>query len=426
MTCAYRSLTRRELEQILADEEQKLAAYRAQGLSLDMSRGKPSPEQIDISRNMLDVLTHESELSDSGIRADNYGEPSGLPSARELAAEILGTTPDNTIVNGSSSLKLMYDTLVEGYIHGFSKEKPMCTQKHLKWLCPAPGYDRHFAITESLGFENIAIPIVQGALDIETIKHYVEEDEHVKGIWLNPKYQNPLGFTCTDDEVRALVRMNPKARDFRIFWDNAYALHGFRDTDDELLNIFDALSEEGVQNRVFAFGSFAKITFPSSAIAYMAADTDDMNQITQAFNVSRVSPEKLSQLAHIRFFGNLDAVKDHMKRHAHILRPRFDMVEERLSKGLGGLEIADWTHPRGGYFVTLTVMEGCAKNVVETMKKTGVTLTNAGAMWPYGKDPYDATIRLAPSYPTLDELKSALDILCCVVKVESLRKLLRA
>lgn len=426
MTCAYRSLTRRELEQILADEEQKLATYRAKGLSLDMSRGKPSPEQIDISRNMLDVLTHESDLSDNGIRADNYGEPSGLPSVRKLAAEILGTTPDNTIVNGSSSLKLMHDTLVEGYIHGFSKEKPMCTQKNLKWLCPAPGYDRHFAITESLGFENIAIPIVSGALDIEAIKHYVEEDEHVKGIWLNPKYQNPLGVTCTDDEVRALVRMHPKARDFRIFWDNAYALHGFRDTDDELLNIFNVLSEEEVHNRVFAFGSFAKITFPSSAIAYMAADTDDMNQIKRAFNVSRVSPEKLSQLAHIRFFGNLDAVKDHMKRHAHILRPHFDMVEDCLTNGLAGLNIADWTHPRGGYFVTLTVMEGCAKNVVETMKKTGVTLTNAGAMWPYGKDPYDATIRLAPSYPTLDELKCALDILCCVVKVESLRKLLRA
>lgn len=424
MNRPYAQCSSEELCQLYNECSRQFQAFCDKHLALDMSRGKPSPQQTELSRGLLATLCEPGELSDAGVAADNYGCPDGLPHCRALAAQILGCDVGNTIVCGSSSLQLMYNCVAESFIHGLSSQKPLCQQESCRWLCPAPGYDRHFAITESFGFINEAIPMRNGGLDIELICKRVESDPTVKGIWLNPKYQNPLGFTLRDDDVLALARLRPAAPDFRIYWDNAYALHTFGDTDTPLLNIFDAISQVNGVVHVFAFGSFAKITFPSSAIAYMAAHTVDMQQLRGAFNVQRVSPEKLSQLAHVRYFTSLDDVYAHMKKHAALLKPRFDMVEHTLSSQLGGLGIAEWTHPTGGYFVGLTVMEGCARKVVETMQQAGVTLTAAGACWPYGNDPFDATIRLAPTYPPLDDLACALDILCCVVKLVSLQALM--
>ena len=421
MPNAYQKMTDAQLDAAIVELERQAADLRALNLKLDMARGKPSPEQTALSKPMLDLLSADSDLSDQGVDADNYGAPDGLPSARALAAELLGVDAANVSVMGSSSLNIMYDCVEHGYVHGIGGERPWCQQGVVKFLCPAPGYDRHFTVTESFGIENVPIPMREDGPDMDVVREYVEKDATVKGIWCVPKYANPTGITYSDDVVRAFAALKPAAPDFRIFWDNAYAVHTFEGEGDELLNIFDALAEAGAENLVYEFASTAKVTFPSSGMAWVTASPADMAELRRAFAAMRVSPEKISQLAHVRFLKDAAGVAEHMKRHAALVAPRFALVEKKLTAGLGALDCATWTHPKGGYFVSFEGPEGSAKAVVSLAKELGVTLTPAGAPWPYGNDPRDTNIRIAPTYPTLDELGQALDVFVVAVKLVSAR-----
>ena len=421
MPNAYQKMTDAQLDAAIAELERQAADLRALNLKLDMARGKPSPEQTALSKPMLDLLSADSDLSDQGVDADNYGAPDGLPSARALAAELLGVDAANVSVMGSSSLNIMYDCVEHGYVHGIGGERPWCQQGEVKFLCPAPGYDRHFTVTESFGIKNVPVPMREDGPDMDVVREYVEKDATVKGIWCVPKYANPTGVTYSDDVVRAFAALKPAAPDFRIFWDNAYAVHTFEGEGDELLNIFDALAEAGAENLVYEFASTAKVTFPSSGMAWVTASPADMAELRRAFAAMRVSPEKISQLAHVRFLKDAAGVAEHMKRHAALVAPRFALVEEKLTAGLGALGCAAWTHPKGGYFVSFEGPEGSAKAVVSLAKELGVTLTPAGAPWPYGNDPRDTNIRIAPTYPTLDELGQALDVFVVAVKLVSAR-----
>ena len=422
MPNAYQNMTDAQLDAAVAELERQADELRALNLKLDMARGKPSPEQTALSKPMLDLLTSESDLSDQGVDADNYGAPDGLPSARALAAELLGVDPANVSIIGSSSLNLMYDCVEHGYVHGIGGEKPWCQQGEVKFLCPAPGYDRHFTVTESFGIKNVPVPMREDGPDMDVVREYVEKDATVKGIWCVPKYANPTGVTYSDDVVRAFAALRPAAPDFRIFWDNAYAVHTFRGEGDPLMNIFDALAEQGGEkNLVYEFASTAKVTFPSSGMAWVTASPADMAELRRAFAAMRVSPEKISQLAHVKFLRDAAGVAEHMKKHAALVAPRFALVEEKLSAGLGELGCATWTHPKGGYFVSFEGPRGSAKAIVELARELGVTLTPAGAPWPYGRDPEDTNIRIAPTYPTLDELGQALDVFVVAVKLVSAR-----
>ena len=422
MPNVYQNMTDAALDAALAELECQADELRALNLKLDMARGKPSPEQTALSKPMLDLLTSDSDLSDQGVDADNYGAPDGLPSARALAAELLGVDAANVSVMGSSSLNIMYDCVEHGYVHGIGGEKPWCQQGEVKFLCPAPGYDRHFTVTESFGIKNIPVPMREDGPDMDVVREYVEKDATVKGIWCVPKYANPTGVTYSDDVVRAFAALRPAAPDFRIFWDNAYAVHTFEGEGDKLMNIFDALAEQGGEkNLVYEFASTAKVTFPSSGMAWVTASPEDMAELRRAFASMRVSPEKISQLAHVRFLKDAAGVAEHMKKHAALVAPRFALVEEKLTAGLADLDVATWTHPKGGYFVSFEGPEGSAKAIVSLAKELGVTLTPAGAPWPYGADPRDTNIRIAPTYPSLEELGQALDVFVVAVKLVSAR-----
>ncbi len=421
MPNAYQNMTDAQLDAAIAELERQADDLRALNLKLDMARGKPSPEQTALSKPMLDLLTADSDLSDQGVDADNYGAPDGLPSARALAAELLGVDAANVSVMGSSSLNIMYDCVEHGYVHGIGGERPWCQQGEVKFLCPAPGYDRHFTVTESFGIKNVPVPMSEDGPDMDVVREYVEKDATVKGIWCVPMYANPTGVTYSDDVVRAFAALKPAAPDFRVFWDNAYAVHTFEGEGDELLNIFDALAEAGAENLVYEFASTAKVTFPSSGMAWVTASPADMAELRRAFAAMRVSPEKISQLAHVKFLKDAAGVAEHMKKHAALVAPRFALVEEKLSSGLGELGCATWTHPKGGYFVSFEGPEGSAKAIVSLAKELGVTLTPAGAPWPYGADPRDTNIRIAPTYPSLDELGQALDVFVVAVKLVSAR-----
>lgn len=421
MANAYQSMSTSELDALVAQLEGEADVVRQKGLKLDMARGKPSTEQTNLSRPMLDLITSETELTDKGLPADNYGVPDGLPSARVLAAEILGVDSANVVVSGSSSLNLMHDVVVNAYTKGIGGSEPWCRQNDVKFLCPSPGYDRHFAITQRYGITNVPIAMLEDGPDMDEVERLVQTDPTVKGIWCVPKYANPTGITYSDEVVRRFAALTPAAPDFRIFWDNAYAVHDLSSEGDELLNIFDAIEEAGTADLVYEFGSTAKVTFPSSGMAFMTASPDDMAEVRAAFAIERVSPEKILQLAHVRFLGDLAGVKAHMARHAEVLRPRFELVQTKLNEGLADLGIASWTNPRGGYFVSFDGPEGSAEAIVGLMAELGVTLTGAGATWPYGKDPLDTNIRIAPTFPSLEELDAALDVFVLVVKLVSAR-----
>jgi DNA-binding transcriptional MocR family regulator len=410
-----------ELDALIKELEQVAEAIRAKGLKLDMARGKPSREQTDLSRPMLDLITSDADLVDEGMPADNYGVPDGLPSARRLAAQILGVDPANVVVNGSSSLNLMHDVIVNAYTHGIGGNEPWCRQGEVKFLCPSPGYDRHFALTDRYGIVNVPVHMRDDGPDMDEVERLVQNDASVKGIWCVPKYANPTGVTYSDEVVRRFAALKPAAPDFRIFWDNAYAVHDIYDEGDALLNIFDALAEAGATDLVYEFASTAKVTFPSSGMAFVTASPADMAEIRAAFAIERVSPEKLSQLAHVRFLKDVDGVRAHMALQAKVLRPRFELVQKKLREGLGDLGIATWTNPRGGYFVSFDGPDGSAKAIVSLMAELGVTLTGAGATWPYGKDPRDTNIRIAPTFPSLEELDAALDVFVVVAKLVSAR-----
>ena len=421
MANAYQLMDRAALEAEVARLEQEAEGLRALGLKLDMARGKPSPEQTALSKPMLDLLTSETDLTDGVVLADNYFAPDGLPSARALAAELLGVDVKNVIVNGSSSLNLMHDLVAHAYALGVCGNTPWCQQGAIKFLCPAPGYDRHFTVTAHYGIENIPVPMTPDGPDMDVVQDLVENDPQVKGIWCVPKYSNPQGYTYSDETVRRFAALKPAAPDFRVFWDNAYIVHDLYDEGDELLNIFDALAEAGNDDLVYEFASTAKVTFPGSGLAFVAASDANVADIRAHFSAMRVCPEKISQFAHVAFLRDAAGVREHMRKHAQILRPRFQLVEDKLSAGLGELGVATWTKPRGGYFVSFEGPEGSAKAIVALAKELGVTMTGAGATWPYKQDPHDTNIRIAPTFPTLDELGAALDVFVLCVKLVSAR-----
>ena len=424
MASVYENMTADQLDAEIAKLEADVEELRAKGLTLDMARGKPSPEQVDLSRPMLDVLSSASDLLDEGVDAANYGCPDGIPSARRLMAELIGAKPENVILGGSSSLNIMYDVVMSGWNYGVAGCEPQAKQAEkapLKFLCPSPGYDRHFAVSAKVGFENVPVRMLADGPDMDEVCRLVETDPTVKGIWCVPKYSNPTGITFSDEVVRRFAALKPAAPDFRIFWDNAYIVHELTDEPDQLLEIFGAVAEAGNDDLVYEFVSTSKVTFPGSGIAAVAASDADIANLRKVFGIERVCADKLMQLAHVRWLKDADGVRAHMAAQAKVLRPRFDLVEQKLTEGLGELGCASWSHPKGGYFVSFEGPDGSAKKIVALAAELGVKMTGAGATWPYGNDPDDTNIRIAPSYPTLAELGDALDVFCACVRLVSAR-----
>lgn len=413
----YKMMSKQEL---LSEQEallKRFEEYKAMGLKLDMSRGKPSKEQLDLSMDMLKPI----DYTENGFDVRNYGILDGLQSCKELFAQLLDVDAKNVLVGPAASLNLMYDYICQCYCEGVLGSTPWSKLDSVKFLCPVPGYDRHFTILEHFGIEMINVPMTAEGPDMEVIEELIK-DESVKGMFCVPKYSNPQGITFSDETVKRIARMKPAAKDFRIVWDNAYCVHDIKDEGDKLLNIFrvDGVNED----MIIEVCSTAKMTFPGAGISALVASDANMKQIKNRLNCQTISYDKMNQLRHVRFFKNLDGIKAHMKKHAAIMKPKFDMVIDHLENELGGLGIASWIDPKGGYFISLDVMDGCAKRVGELCKEAGVTLTTIGATYPYFNDPKDSNIRIAPSLPPVAELDTATRILCVSVKLAAIEKLL--
>lgn len=396
-----------------------------QGLKLDMSRGKPSPAQLDLSLDMLTHCLDGDYMSETGIDCRNYGVLDGIEEAKRLCMPMLGVAHDEIIIGGNSSLQLMYDTMARAMLLGvLGGDKPWGKNEKVKFLCPSPGYDRHFAICQSLGIEMITVPYTPDGPDMDVVEKLVSEDELIKGIWCVPMYSNPEGITCSDETVKRFANLSPKAKDFRIFWDNAYCVHHLTDKPDTLLNLMDELKKTGKENMVYMFASTSKITFPGAGVAVMAASEENIQATLKILNFQAISYDKVNMLRHVRFFKNLDGINAHMEKHKKLLAPKFAAVLDTLDREVGDMGILDWVKPNGGYFISVNTLPGCAKRVVELCKEAGVVLTGAGATYPYKKDPEDRNIRIAPSYPPIEELQMAIDLFCLCVKLASAEKLL--
>ena len=418
-----------QLAALYNKETAKLAEYKAKGLKLDMSRGKPSNAQLELSMEMMDALKGDSDLKcETGVDCRNYGVIDGITEGQEFIASLVGLGPeayDNVIDYGNASLNIMYDCISRSMMFGVNGSTPWCKLDKVKWLCPVPGYDRHFAITECFGIEMINVPLYEDGPDMDMVEKLVSEDDSIKGIWCVPKYSNPMGTSYSDETVRRLARLKPAAEDFRIYWDNAYGIHHFyEDKQDNLVEILMECKKEGHPNMVYKFGSTSKISFAGAGSSCLAASKANLDWVKKSMTIQIISHDKINQLRHVRFFKNLDGIKAQMAKHAAILRPKFEAVDEILNKELGGLEIGKWTKPNGGYFVSFDSLDGCAKAIVAKCKDAGVVMTGAGATYPYGKDPHDSNIRIAPSFPTLEDLKLAAEIFCVCVKLVSIDKLL--
>ena len=419
----YKDLSKEELSNLKGSLTKKYDEYKAEGLKLDMSRGKPSTAQLNLSNDLNDVLNSSSDYkSENGLDVRNYGILDGIPECKRLFTELLDVSADNLIVFGASSLNIMYDYIAQCMIYG-AGGKPWAVQEGIKFLCPAPGYDRHFGILESMGIKMINIPMLKDGPDMDMIDELIK-DEKVKGIFCVPKYSNPEGKTFSDETVRRFAAMKPAAKDFRVIWDNAYIVHDFNDTPDSILNIFDAAKEYGSEDLFIEVASTSKITFPGAGISVLAASDNNIKAIKKRMSAQIIGHDKINQLRHARYFKNLDGIKAHMKKHAAIIRPKFETVLNAFDKELGGLGIAEWTKPNGGYFISLCVMPGTAKEVGRLCKEAGVTLTTVGATYPYGIDPEDSNIRIAPTFPSEEELAKAVEILCVCVKLAAVQKLL--
>ena len=423
---AYKDRSREELLQEKELLEAKFQEIKGKGLKLDMSRGKPSAAQLDLSMGMMDVLNSTTDLRCSvGVDCRNYGVLDGIPEAKELLADMTEVSPDNIIIYGNSSLNVMYDTVARSMTHGVCGSTPWCKLDEVKFLCPVPGYDRHFAITEYFGIKMINIPMTETGPDMDLVEQYVNNDPSVKGIWCVPKYSNPQGITYSDETVLRFARLKPAAEDFRIYWDNAYGIHHlYADKQDNLIEILMACKQEGNPDMVFKFCSTSKVSFPGSGVAAIGASKRNIDFIKQQMTIQTIGHDKLNQLRHVRFFKDIHGMVLHMRKHADILRPKFETVLNGLKNELGGLEIGSWLEPRGGYFISFDALPGCAKAIVAKAKEAGLVMTPAGATFPYGKDPQDSNIRIAPSYPTPEELAVAVEIFVLCVKLVSIDKIL--
>lgn len=423
---AYKNLSVEELKELKTKLDAEFEEVKARGLNLDMSRGKPSAEQLNLSMGMMDVLTSGTDLiCQEGVDCRNYGVLDGITEAKQLLADMMEVPKQNIIIFGNSSLNVMYDQIARAMTHGVLGSTPWAKLDKVKFLCPVPGYDRHFAITEHFGIEMINVPMTANGPDMDIVEKLVAEDDAIKGIWCVPKYSNPQGITYSDETVRRFARLKPAAEDFRIYWDNAYGIHHlYEDKQDQLIEILEECEKAGNPNLAYKFSSTSKISFPGSGIAAIASSDENLAEIRKQMQVQTIGHDKVNQLRHARFFGDINGMVEHMKKHADILRPKFDAVLETLDRELGGLEIGSWIAPRGGYFISFDSMEGCAKAIVAKAKEAGLVMTGAGATFPYGKDPKDSNIRIAPSYPTLEDLKVAAEIFVLSVKIVSVDKLL--
>lgn len=421
-------MSKEELVSLKAELEKAFEDAKGKGLKLDMSRGKPTPAQLDMAMDIMDVFNSDSDMkTEAGIDCRNYGLMDGIPEAKQLMGEMMGVPAENVLVYGNASLSIMYDAVSRSMTHGVMGSKPWCKLDKVKFLCPVPGYDRHFKITEHFGIEMINIPMTPTGPDMDLVEKYVQEDAAVKGIWCVPKYSNPQGISYSDETVRRFANLKPAAEDFRIYWDNAYVIHHlYDDKQDEILEILSECEKTGNPDMVFEFCSTSKVSFAGGGIAAMAASKANLEFIKQSMTVQTISYDKINQLRHVRYFKNLDGMLAHMKKHAAIMRPKFEAVLEVLDKELTGLGIGEWTRPLGGYFISFDAMEGCAKAIVAKCKEAGVVLTGAGATFPYGKDPKDSNIRIAPSFPTPEEMAAATDLFVLCVKLVSVEKLLAA
>lgn len=422
----YNDMSKEELLALKESLNKEYAEAKAKGLALDMSRGKPSAKQLDVSLGLLDTINSSSDLKAlDGTDCRNYGVLDGIPEAKKLMADMMGTTPDHVIVYGNASLNIMYDQISRAYTHGILGNTPWCKLDKVKFLCPVPGYDRHFAITERFGIEMINIPMSESGPDMGMVEEYVSKDASVKGIWCVPKYSNPQGYTYSEETVKRMAALKPAAEDFRIFWDNAYVIHDlYDDNKDEIADIISECEKAGNPDMVFEFASTSKVSFPGSGIAALATSANNIADIKKQLTIQTIGHDKLNQLRHVRFFKDINGLKEHMRKHAEFMRPKFEAVESVLEEELGGLGIGSWTEPKGGYFISFEAMDGCAKAIVSKCKEAGVKLTGAGATFPYGKDPKDSNIRIAPSFPTPEEMKQAADLFVLCVKLVSVEKLL--
>ena len=422
----YSEMTREELQELKKELSAEYKIFQGKDLKLDMSRGKPSTEQLDLSMGMMDVLSSEDDLiCEDGTDCRNYGVLDGIREAKELIADMIEVSPDNIIIYGNSSLNVMYDTISRAMTHGVMGSTPWCKLDKVKFLCPVPGYDRHFAITEYFGIEMINIPMNEGGPDMDMVEELVRNDEAIKGIWCVPKYSNPSGVSYSDQTVRRMARLKPAASDFRIYWDNAYGIHHLYDDDqDNVLEILAECKRAGNPDLVYKFSSTSKISFPGSGIAAIATSPNNLEDIKNQLKIQTIGHDKVNQLRHVRFFKDIHGMVEHMRLHADILRPKFEAVTGILERELGGLGIGTWTNPKGGYFVSFDSLEGCTKQIVAKCKKAGVVMTGAGATYPYGKDPKDSNIRIAPSYPPLQDLVTATELFTLCVKLVSVDKLL--
>lgn len=414
----YKDMTFAELQAEKAELEKRYNDFKAKGLKLDMSRGKPGSDQLDLSKGLNDV----ADYTENGVDLRNYGMMDGTPACKKLFADLMQVKPENVIVGPNASLTLMFDYISQCFTHG-AGDTPWCKLDNVKFLCPVPGYDRHFTILEHFGIEMINIDMKADGPDMDAIEEAVK-DPSVKGMFCVPKYSNPQGITFSDDVVRRIAALKPAAKDFRIIWDNAYMVHDFVDDGDKLLNIFDVLPEYGNEDMVIEVCSTSKITFPGAGVSALAASDNNIKAIKKRLNAQTISYDKMNQHRHVEFFKNVDGILAHMKKHSAILKPKFDMVIKHLNNELAGLGIASWTEPNGGYFISLDVMDGCAKRVGELCKEAGVVLTTIGATYPYGKDPNNRNIRIAPSYPPTEELDIAAELMCICVRLASVEKLL--
>lgn len=420
----FMTLTKTELEKKKKELENAYRVFQAKKLSLNMARGKPGPEQLRLSDGLLNILDSKSNFqSSTGMDCRNYGMPEGLPELRSIFAQMMDVDSSHVILGGNSSLTMMFDTVACGMTHGFSGCEPWSRQQHLKFLCPSPGYDRHFKITEYFGFDLVTVPMTSAGPDMDVVEEYVK-DSSVKGIWCVPKYENPMGITFSDETVRRFAGLKPAAKDFRIFWDNAYCVHDLTEVTEPLLSLWSECEKAGTLESVFFFASTSKITFPGAGIAAMACGDENYREIRERDSFQMISPDKLNELRHLYFLKDFDGVKSQMAKQRKLIAPKFRTVESKLEKELAGKNVAQWSNPKGGYFVSVDVLPGCAKRVVSLCAEGGVKLTGAGATFPYGKDPQDSNIRVAPTYPSAEELEQAMELFCICVQLAAVEKLL--
>ncbi len=412
-----------QLADFKIDVEKEYNSFKALGLKLNMARGKPASEQLDLTMPMLEVFSANSDMSASdGLDCRNYGCLDGIPEAKKLMADMLGADTEEVIVYGNASLTAMYDTIARAVTHGINGSTPWCKLDEVKFLCPVPGYDRHFSICEFFGIKMINIPMTEEGPDMDMVEEYVNNDPSVKGIWCVPQYSNPQGICYSDATVKRLASLSPKAEDFRIFWDNAYCIHHLVENPVSVLNILDECKKAGNEDMAFMFASTSKISFSGSGVAAMASSRKNIENIKKQLGIATIGYDKINQLRHVKFFGDINGLKAHMDKHREILAPKFNVVIEMLEEEIAPLGIGSWHNPEGGYFISFDSEEGCAKRIVELCKEAGVVLTSAGATFPYGKDPQDRNIRIAPSFPTVEELRTAMKLFCICVKLASAEK----